>query len=142
MPLDVHEDDVLPGALLGRARLDLREVDPEPGQRLEDPIERAGLVAHREQDRRLVARRRTTRLAAHDQEAGRVVRVVLDVGPENRYPVQLPRQVGGDRGHRRVGAGQLGGGGGGERLLGGDVGQVLGQPSPALREPLRVRVAL
>src|SRR5207244_7192198 len=72
MPLDVHEDDVLPGALLGRARLDLREVDPEPGQRLEDPIERAGLVALREQDRRIVARRRTTRVAAHAAEAGRV----------------------------------------------------------------------
>src|SRR6267142_4456432 len=44
MALEIHEDHVLPGPPLGRARFDLREVDPQPRQRLEDPVERAGLV--------------------------------------------------------------------------------------------------
>src|SRR6266403_6073073 len=84
MALDVHEDYVLPGALLGRPRFDLREVDPQTRQRLEDPVERAGLVTHREEDRGLVTARRAARVAADDQEARRVVRIVLDAGPENR----------------------------------------------------------
>src|SRR6059036_2032165 len=54
MALEVHEDHVLPGPLLGRTRFDLREIDPEPCQRLEDPVERTRLIAHREEDRRLV----------------------------------------------------------------------------------------
>src|SRR5262249_53571449 len=53
MALDVHEDHVLPGPLLGRPRFDLREIDPQARQRLEDPVERAGLVSHGEEDRGL-----------------------------------------------------------------------------------------
>ena len=45
MALEVHEDHVLPGPLLGRPRFDLREIDPPIRERLEDPVERAGLVA-------------------------------------------------------------------------------------------------
>jgi len=33
MALEIHEDHVLPGPPLGRARFDLREVDPQPRQR-------------------------------------------------------------------------------------------------------------
>src|SRR5215470_19654875 len=68
MALDVHEDDVLPGPLLGRPRFDLREVDPQARQRLEDPVERAGLVTHGEKDRSLVMAGRTAWIAADDQE--------------------------------------------------------------------------
>src|SRR5262252_6532599 len=69
MALDVHEDHVLPGPLLGRPRLDLREIDPQARQRFEDPVERAGLVAHREEDRGLVMAGRPARMAADGQEA-------------------------------------------------------------------------
>src|SRR5438094_3578803 len=54
MALEVHEDHVLPGPPLGRPRFDLREVDPQTRQRLEDPVERAGLVSHRAEYRGLV----------------------------------------------------------------------------------------
>src|SRR6266436_5611882 len=62
MALEVHEDHVLPGAPRGRPRFDLREVDPQTRQRLEDPVERAGLVTHREEDRGLVTARRAARM--------------------------------------------------------------------------------
>src|SRR6266404_816313 len=93
MALDVHEDHVLPGPLLGRPRFDLREIDPQSRERLEDPVERARLVAHGEEDRSLVVSRRTARVTADDQKARGVVRVVLDGGSENRHVVELPRQV-------------------------------------------------
>src|SRR5207245_9062140 len=77
--------------------------------------------------------------AVDDQEARRVVWIVLDGGPQNRHAVELRRQVGRDRGDGDVGGRRLRGGRRRERLLGRDVGQVLGEPSPALRESLRVR---
>src|SRR4030095_5604156 len=92
MTLDVHEDHVFPRPLLGRPRFDLREVDPQTRQRLEDPVERAGLIAHREEDRGLVMAGRTARVTAHDQETRRVVRIVLDAASEAWDTVELPRQ--------------------------------------------------
>src|SRR5262249_51711199 len=137
--LEIHEDHILPGALLGRTRLDFREVDPEPRQGLEDAIEAARLVAHGEQDRRLVSSSRAAGGGAGAEKAGGVVRLVADRGSEDGSLVEPARQIGGNRGDRGVGGGRLGGGGGGERLLGRDVRQVLGEPHAALRESLGVR---
>src|SRR2546422_1322482 len=82
MALEIDEDDVLPGTLPGRARLDLREVDAVARERLQDPIEGPGHVAHREEDRGLVAPRGTDGPATDDEEARRVLRIVLDARPQ------------------------------------------------------------
>src|SRR5438445_6030518 len=128
MSLEVDEDDVLPGTLLGRSRLDLREVDAVAGERLQDPVEGAGHVPHREEDRGLVAPGRANGPATHDEEARRVLRVVLDTRLQDGDVVELRGELGGDRRHRRVGSRQLRRDRGRERLLRGDLGQVLGEP--------------
>src|SRR3989454_10597684 len=103
MALEIDEDDVLPGTLLGRARLDLREVDAVARERLQDPIEGPGHVAHREEDRGLVAPRGTDGPATDDEEARRVLRIVLDARPQEGNAVEAGGEVGGGRRHGRVG---------------------------------------
>ena len=49
-------------------------------------------------------RRRGSRLARHDEEAGGVVRVVLDVAGEHVEAVDLGRELGGERPEARLGA--------------------------------------
>src|SRR5438128_902886 len=77
MALEIDEDDVLPGTLPGRARLDLREVDAVARERLQDPIEGPGHVAHREEDRGLVAPRGTDGPAIASELAARLYHVPL-----------------------------------------------------------------
>ena len=125
--------------LAGRDSILVRLI-PAGRERLEDRVERARLVAHREEDRCLVAAGRAARLAADDQEAGRVAADCPRCRAEHRHAVHPARQVGGDRGHAwRRAAAHLSGGRGGERLLGRHIRQVLGQPPAALRQPLRMR---
>src|SRR2546426_139097 len=103
MALEIDEDDVLPGTLPGRARLDLREVDAVARERLQDPIEGPGHVAHREEDRGLVAPRGTDGPATDDEEARRVLRIVLDARPQEGNVIEAGGKLGGDRRPRRVG---------------------------------------
>src|SRR2546426_8980536 len=103
MALEIDEDDVLPGTLPGRARLDLREVDAVARERLQDPIEGPGHVAHREEDRGLVAPRGTDGPATDDEEARRVLRIVLDARPQEGNVIEAGGKLGGGRRPRRVG---------------------------------------
>src|SRR5215510_16430184 len=50
MPLEVHEEHVLPRLPPGGSRLDLGQAQARRGEGLEDPIESAHLVADGEQD--------------------------------------------------------------------------------------------
>src|SRR2546427_8008888 len=102
MALEIDEDDVLPGTLPGRARLDLREVDAVARERLQDPIEGPGHVAHREEDRGLVAPRGTDGPATDDEEARRVLRIVLDARPQEGNAVEAGGQLRRGRPPRRL----------------------------------------
>src|SRR6266508_408598 len=88
MAFEVDEVDVLPGAPLRRSRFDFREIQPAGGEGLENAVEHAGLVFHREENRRLVPPRGRRRLPADHEEAGGVGRVVLDPRPEHGHLVQ------------------------------------------------------
>ena len=69
---------------LGRAGLDLRQVQPLGRERLEDADERARLVPHREEDRGLVPPGGPHGPPPDDEEPGGVVGAVLDPRPEDR----------------------------------------------------------
>ena len=70
-------------------------------ERLQDPVERADLVADREEDRGLVPPRPAGRATPHREEARHVVRVVLDALAEGRDAVEVPGQLAGHRRRRR-----------------------------------------
>src|SRR2546428_4654132 len=103
MALKIDEDDVLPGTLPGRARLDLREVDAVARERLQGPIEGPGHVLHRKEDRGLVAPRRTDGPGTDDEEARRVLRIVLDARPQEGNVVEAGGKPRGGGPHRRPG---------------------------------------
>ncbi len=138
MPLDIDEDHVLPRPTLGGPGLDLGEIDPQTRQRRQDPVQGTRLVAHGEEDRRLVAPGRAGRREADDEESGRVVLIVLDAGAQHRDTVEPPRQLGGDGRHRAVAGGNLYRQRRGGHLLTHHVGQVGAKPLAALGQPLRV----
>src|SRR3972149_5022106 len=136
--LEVDEVHVLPGAPLGWSRFDLGQVEPARGEGLEDAVQHAGLVLHREEDGGLVPPRRADQAPSDHQETRGVVRVVLDALLQHGYVVRPGGQLRGDRRHRRVVLGALRRRRRRRHLLGAGVGQVGQQPLPALRERLRV----
>src|SRR5215467_497042 len=85
--LEVHEEDVLPRPPPGGPRLDLGQAEPSGRERLEDAVQRAHLVADREEDRGLVAPGPTGGASPDDGKARHVVRVVLDALTEGRHAV-------------------------------------------------------
>src|SRR6266508_373390 len=115
--LEVDEVHVFPRTPLGRSRLDLGEVEPARREGLEDAIEHAGLVLHREEDGRLVPAARPDGLPPDDEKAGRVGRVVLDAAPQDRDVVHPRGELRGHGRHGDVVAGALGRGGRGRHLL-------------------------
>ena len=100
-PLEVDEKQILPRARAQRARFDFRNVDPVAGEDVERLVERADLVAHREQRGGLVGAAAAGRMAADHQEARGVLRRVLDITRDHAEPVRRRRRLRGDR--RRVG---------------------------------------
>src|SRR4026208_380580 len=90
MPLEGEAVHIRRGAARGWAGFDRGQVQPPRGERLEDAEEDAGLVLHREQDRRLVAPGGRHRPPADDEEAGRVRGVVLDAPAQHRPPLRSP----------------------------------------------------
>src|SRR5512139_1034573 len=95
---DVDVEVVLPGADARRPRLQARHRHAVRRQRLEHVEHRAGAVRHRQDQRRLVARRRSRWLrglrAEHD-EARPVVGIVLDVRGDRMQPEALHRALAG-----------------------------------------------
>ena len=78
---------------------------PCVAKRREHLVHRAGAVARRHDERRLVAPRGPGLVVAEDQEARRVVRLVLDVGGEDRQAVELGRGLARDGGRARLARG-------------------------------------
>src|SRR5947207_12461037 len=74
--LEVDEVHVLPGTPLGRSRFDLGHVEPARGERLENAVEHAWFVLHREEDGRLVPSRGADGAASDHEEARGIVRIV------------------------------------------------------------------
>src|ERR1700682_3262470 len=81
--LEVDDVHVLPRTPLGRSRLDLGQVESAGREGLEDAVEHAGLVLHREENGRLVAAGGPHGSPAYHEEAGAVGGVVLDAAPEH-----------------------------------------------------------
>ena len=103
----------------------LGHVDAVGGETAHGLVERGGHVAHPEHkagDDRLILGLGVVRLAGQDQEAGRVVVLVLDIVAQHLEPVDLAGELGRDRRAARIaaigdlarGAGGIGGGNGRE----------------------------
>ena len=142
MALEVDEEAVVAEVALGRARLELGDVDGPGRELLEDREQRAGaILALEAHDRGLVVPGGRGDAVAHDHEPGLVLRVVLDLAGEDLEAGVGRSLAGADRRHALLArlrhlAGRLGGGVGGDR---GRVGQVLRHPHPGLAERVRVR---
>ena len=78
----IRVEEVLPLAAGNRPRFELRQIDAAQREHAERLEERARLVGEREDERRLVGRRRRQRPVADDQEPRDVVLVVLNRRPE------------------------------------------------------------
>ena len=79
--VEIDEEHVVPFAPARRPRLDARHVHAVACERAEQVQQRAGALraARRDQHRGLVVAARRKELAADDDEARRVVRLILDL---------------------------------------------------------------
>ena len=129
----VDEEVVLPVAAARRTALDHGQRDVLPLERLEAVVEDADAILDRKADGGLVVASGTRLLIGENQEAGGVVRVVLDALGYDVQLVYLARKRAGDGGRTLFGGGELRGAGvaGGFDSLG--AGQVLLKPGAALR---------
>jgi len=136
---EVEVEDVTPGAVAARARLELGQVDVLLGEPLERRKQAARLVADAKNDAGFVGDLAARRFFGGDDEETGVVEVeVFDPLGQNFQPVNLGRPLRGDRRQPRLRVfGQLFGGSGGvvdrNRLQ-----LVLGQKTIALRKGLRM----
>ena len=103
-PAQIDEEQVLPRARAQRTRFDFRDVDPVAGEHVERLVERADLVAHREQRGGLVGAGAAGRMVPDHQKARGVLRRVLDIARDHAEPVRRRRRLRGDR--RRAGLGR------------------------------------
>ena len=96
---EIEKEDILPRPAFQGARLDRAQVDALPGKHLEALMERTGLVRHGEQDRGLVIpARRAPAIAADDQKAGHVVRLILNARGQHLQIVAVGSSAAGDGG--------------------------------------------
>ncbi len=89
MALDVDKEDIIPVAAARGTRLDAGHADAVFGQRRQQAMQAAGLVADRHQQTGLVLAGRRDVLFADHQKTGGVVRLVLDVVRQNVQAVEL-----------------------------------------------------
>ena len=137
---DVDEEDIVPDPAPGGARLDAGHADAVGGERGQQGVQPAGLVATGEQQAGLVAPGGGRVLVADHQEAGGVALLVLDALGQDRHPVDLGGRLAGDGrrpGLSRRQARGLGVAGHGDAL---GLGQVAVEPAAALGQGLLVGV--
>lgn len=138
--VDVGVEHVLPQPGARRARLQLGHVHAVAGHRLEQAVDRPRPVGRGEHQRGAVLARGPGVVVGDDQEARRVVGIVLDVGREDVEPVELRRGVAGDGAGLWILGGHARGLGVARHRDARQVREVAVEPLVALRQRLRVRV--
>ena len=138
---DIDEEHIVPFALARGARLDARHADPMFRKRLEQPKQRAGIIgaAGGHQQSGAVRAAGAEQLSADHQEARGVVGAILDLIGKQIEAVDLGGRTSGYRRRTAFVARTPRSFGVARHRNTLDVRQMLVQPSPALRQRLRVR---